>query len=146
MNRDDVTAAYEIWQAHGRYARALDKRNWSALDTVFDRDVRADYNEGEFEIHGRSALVGMIRSHLDGCGPTRHLLGALNVDVDDDVAQSRIHVHAAHRGLGDNAHLVYEVFGEYVAQWKRTSDGWRAIHWALHVSLETATREVLGAR
>ncbi|VBB14637.1 nuclear transport factor 2 family protein [Burkholderia stabilis] len=144
MNRDDAIAVYEIVQAHSRYAYALDERNWQALETVFAHDVRTDYNDGEFVTDGLAELVGMIRSHLDGCGPTQHLLGTPNIDVDGDGARSRIYVRAAHRGRGENEHLVYEALGEYVAKWKRTTDGWRATDWALRVSLEIGTRAVLG--
>ncbi|MFD1554858.1 nuclear transport factor 2 family protein [Paraburkholderia silviterrae] len=146
MNRDDLAAAYEILQAHSRYAHALDERNWPMLDTVFAHDVRADYNDGEFVTDGLAELVSMIRSHLDGCGPTQHLLGTPYVDVGSDGAQSRIYVRAAHRGRGEKEHLVYEAIGEYVAKWKRTDDGWRATRWTLRVGLEVGSRDVLGAR
>ncbi len=144
MNLDHIVAAREIEAAHSRYARALDERNWPMLDTVFAADVRADYNGGEFRIEGRTELVGMIRSHLDGCGPTQHLLGTPHVEVGNDRAESRIYVRAAHRGQGGKAHLTYEALGEYVAQWRKTTDGWRAAHWELRVSLEIGNREVLG--
>ncbi|WP_244100026.1 nuclear transport factor 2 family protein [Burkholderia anthina] len=144
MNGDRVVAAVEIEQAHSRYARALDERNWSMLDTVFAPDVRADYNSGEFRIDGRAELVAMIRAHLDGCGPTQHLLGTPHVEIGDGHANSRIYVRATHRGAGARQHLLYEALGEYVATWKHTPDGWRAVHWELRVNLETGTRDVLG--
>ena len=145
MSRDNVIAAHEIVQAHSRYARALDERNWSMLDTVFAPDVQANYNDGEFRIDGRAELVAMIRAHLDSCGPTQHLLGTPHVEIGDSDARSRIYVRAAHRGVGEKQHLVYEALGEYVATWKHTPDGWRAMYWELRVSLETGTREALGS-
>jgi GNAT superfamily N-acetyltransferase len=145
MNLDQVVAAHEIGQAHSRYARALDERNWHMLDTVFSPDVRADYNGGQFRIEGRSELVKMIRGHLDACGPTQHLLGTPQVEIGGDSATSRIYVRAAHRGRGAKSHLVYEALGEYVAKWQHTPDGWRAAHWEMRVNLEIGNPEVLGS-
>lgn len=147
MDSDHVAAALAIAEAHSRYARALDERNWPMLDTVFAPHVQADYNSGEFRVDGRAELVAMIRSHLDGCGPTQHLLGTPHVEVGDGEtdARSRIYVRAAHRGAGAKQPLLYEALGEYVAAWKRTPDGWRAVHWAMRVNLEIGTGDVLGS-
>ncbi|MCA7956232.1 nuclear transport factor 2 family protein [Burkholderia multivorans] len=92
-----VAADLEIAQAHSRYARALDGRNWSMPETVSAPDVQVDYDSGEFRVDGRAGLVALIRSHLDGCGPTQHLLGTPHVEVGDGEvgARSRIYVRAA---------------------------------------------------
>lgn len=144
MNLERMLDEREIEQAYGRYARALDRRNWALLETVFAADVQADYNGGEFLIEGRSALVAMIRSHLDGCGPTQHLMGNMTVEVNGGRAESRCYVRAAHQGMGAKAQLSYEVLGEYLVQWRRGAEGWRALHWTLRVDLELGAREVLG--
>ena len=146
MNLEILLAIRDIQAAHSRYARALDERNWALLDTIFAPDVQADYGSGEFRTDGRAALVAMIRSHLDGCGPTQHLLGTPDVEVQGNQASSCIYVRASHRGLGAKSDLTYEALGEYRAQWRRTQVGWRAARWDLRVSLELGTREVLGLR
>ncbi len=146
MNLEILLAVREIQAAHSRYARALDERNWDQLDTIFAPEVQADYGGGEFRTDGRAALVAMIRSHLDGCGPTQHLLGTPDVEVLGNQASSRIYVRAAHRGVGARSDLTYEALGEYRAQWRRTTVGWRAERWDLRVSLEMGSREVLGFR
>ena len=70
MNSDDHAAIRAVLD---RYAEALDSRDWEMLDEVFAPDAVFEF--GEFLTRTRAEAVAMIRSHLDGCGPTQHLLG-----------------------------------------------------------------------
>lgn len=144
MSLETLLIEREIAQGFGRYARALDRREWALLDSVFAADVQADYNDGEYRVEGRQALVAMIRSHLDGCGPSQHLLGNVTVELRGEQVESGCYIRAAHRGVGARAALTFETLGEYLVRWRRDVEGWRAVHWRLRVDLELGTREVLG--
>jgi hypothetical protein len=144
MSADILLQMREIEVALGRYARACDRRDWAAFETVFAPDAAADY-AGEFQLQGRDAIVASIRSHLGGCGPSQHLLGNFVITTAGKSADSLCYVRAFHRGRGDKAHLTYEVFGEYEAHWRRLPEGWRVLEWVMRVHCETGTREVLGA-
>lgn len=125
------------------YADALDRRAWATLDTVFAEDVEVDY-AGAYTLRGRDKVVGMIRTYLDACGPSQHLMGNHRVSVDGDRATGTVKMRVHHVGAGDQAHLAYEVFGWYHAECARTADGWRVVNWRQEVTHELGTQEIFG--
>lgn len=135
---DDRSELAEL--AHA-YADALDRRDWPALDDVFTHDVRADYN-GVHVLRGRTDLVAMIRTYLDRCGPTQHLMGNHRVTVDGDRARLSVKMRVHHIGAGVRADLTYECFGWYHADAIRTPQGWRFRGWRQEVTAELGTHEV----
>ena len=75
-----LLAEREIARAVVRFARAMDDREWAVLHEVMLPDATADLGTGT--LRGPAEVVAVIRSFLDGCGPTQHLLGNMLVDVD----------------------------------------------------------------
>jgi 3-phenylpropionate/cinnamic acid dioxygenase small subunit len=139
---DTASDRTEIIALLDRYAEALDQRRWALLDEVFSSDVEFDF--GEWRVNALTDAVATIRSYLDGCGPTQHLLGNYRVQIDGDQAQSQVYVRAFHRGLGEAADKTYEMGGEYDDLLRRTPSGWRSVKRTARVLFETGTREVLG--
>lgn len=138
---EHLTLERELARVVNRYARACDERDWAAIDEVFSEDASADY--GGWHLRDRAAIVAMLRAHLDGCGPTQHLLGNLQVEVNGDLVASRVYVRAAHRGQGDLSTQTYECLGEYRDRWTHTGIGWRIAHRAMVVNHELGLRSVL---
>lgn len=126
-----------------RYARACDQRDWSAMEDVFLEEATADYG-GVHHLQGRESIVAMIRVHLDGCGPSQHLLGNLLVDAGDNAVESRVYVRAAHRGAGSMQDMTYESLAEYQDRWVFTANGWRIAHRRMDISHEQGSRAILG--
>lgn len=143
MTLDDLLAEREIQHAIYRYGRSCDARDWAGLDEVFAENAEAEFG-GEMQISGRAAIVELFRSNLSGCGPTQHLMGNPEIGIKGDGALSRTYVRAYHQGVGEKAHLTYEVIGEYHASWRKLAEGWRATHWRLAMACELGTRDVLG--
>jgi hypothetical protein len=117
------------------YATCLDTRDWSGLNDVFHPNATGEYG---VELNGRAAIVGAIRSFLDGCGPSQHLLGNYQIVIEGDHAQSVTKARVLHVGAGERADLTpYEAIGVYRDRLVRTSDGWRIIarHFAVHISI-----------
>lgn len=110
-----------------RYAYALDDREWALLDEVFAEDAVARYGRADSAaVTGRAAIVRMIGSMLDGCGPSQHLLATHIVTVDGDRAESVCKARVYHYGAGAKAALEpYECFGVYRHTLRRTGAGWR---------------------
>jgi 3-phenylpropionate/cinnamic acid dioxygenase small subunit len=125
-----------------RYALACDRRDWQLMNDVFLPDVVANYG-GEYRIQGRDKVVGMIRSLLDGCGPTQHLLGNFRIVVEGDTASCECYVRAAHAGRGEQASLTYEVWAEYRDTLRRTDEGWRISERKMVVFHQTGDRSIL---
>ncbi|GAA4488009.1 hypothetical protein GCM10023094_47190 [Rhodococcus olei] len=123
MTLDDLLAEREITRALTRIARAMDDRDWAALDDLVLADATADLGTGE--LRDRAELVTTIRAFLDECGPTQHLLGNVLVDVDGDTATSRAYVSDLHVGSGDRADLTFRTLGDYHDTWVRHGDAWR---------------------
>jgi ketosteroid isomerase-like protein len=134
----------ELLRAMGRYARALDARDWQALDSVFAPEAVAHYS-GDEPRNGRTAIVQSIRGYLDGCGPSQHLLGNFEADVDGERAMSRTYARVFHRGREGKAHLSLETIGEYVVRWERRAEGWRAVRWELRIAANVGDMSVFGA-
>ncbi|MBV6416408.1 MAG: hypothetical protein CMLOHMNK_00969 [Steroidobacteraceae bacterium] len=126
MDFETLIAEREIARAIHQFARAMDERDWGALDTVMTEDATADLGMGA--LGGRANIVEFIRSFLDECGPTQHLIGNLVVDVDGDRATSRCYVRDMHQGAGGKAHLDFSTLGEYHDRWVRRNGKWWMTH------------------
>lgn len=137
--------AHELHEVVCRYARVCDERDWGALDQVFSDEASAEY--GGRPLKDRAAILRMLQYHLDGCGPTQHLLGNLQVHAGTaGGVTSRVQVRAAHRGLGARQRQTYDCLGEYQDRWVRTAAGWRIAHRRMIVTLEYGSPEVLGPK
>jgi hypothetical protein len=109
-----------------RYAYSLDERDWALLDQVFAVDATGQYGGPGSPLEGLEAIGASIRSFLDGCGPSQHLLGNHIVEVNGDEAVSRCKARVYHYGAGERAALTpYECFGVYRDRLRRTPEGWR---------------------
>ena len=134
---------WEIARVLDRYAEALDTRRWELLSQVFVEELEFDF--GEWTATSREEAVATIRTYLDGCGPTQHLLGNYRIDVDGDAARARVYVRAFHVGIGAATGKTYEMGGEYRDELRRTPEGWRSYRREGVVFWEVGSREVLGA-
>ncbi len=117
-----LLAERDISRALAAVARAMDTRDWAALDALIEPQASADFGTGE--IVGRAAMVHLMRSFLDDCGPTQHLLGNLTIDVEDDRARSRCYVADLHLGAGDKGTLTFQTLGEYQDDWRCRDGRW----------------------
>jgi len=126
MSLELLLAEREIHRALVRFARAMDERDWSALDELMLEDATGDLGTGP--LRGRAAIVSLMRSFLDDCGPTQHLLGNALIDVDGDRARSRVYVSDLHLGQGDEGHLTFSTLGDYHDQWRKVEGTWRMTH------------------
>lgn len=142
MDIKNLLLERELNAVLSRYARACDRRDWRAMDDVFLEEATADYG-GLHHLQGREPIVAMIRVHLDGCGPSQHLLGNLLVDTSDSAVESRVYVRAAHSGAGSMQDMTYESLAEYQDRWVSTPNGWRIAHRRMDISHEQGCRDIL---
>lgn len=124
MELDTLVAERDIARQIIRFGRAMDDRDWETLASLMFDDVTGEFGAGP--LVGSAAIVGNIRTYLDACGPTQHLVGSILVDVDGDTATSRAYVRDMHLGRGAKAGLEFSTIGDYEDRWERDSDGaWR---------------------
>jgi hypothetical protein len=139
---ETLLAEREIARSLARFARAMDEREWATVGEVLTEDATADMGLGL--VQGRSAIIAFIRSFLDDCGPTQHLLGNLVVDVDGDQAFSRCYVSDLHKGVGEKSHLTFSTLGEYHDRWRRRDGRWWMVHRTKLNRAHLGAIEVLG--
>jgi hypothetical protein len=118
----ELLAERDIARQLASLARAMDSRDWAALDGIVAAEASADFGTGA--VAGRPAMVALMRSFLDDCGPTQHLLGNLTVEVAGAQARSRCYVSDLHLGAGEKAALTFQTLGEYQDQWERRGTRW----------------------
>ena len=107
-----------------RYSECLDRRDWARLDEVFTEDVDMDFEA--WHERGLAKVTTIIRSYLDGCGPSQHLLGNYRIELDGDRATSRCYCRVMHQGKGEHQGKRYEAWIEYADWLVRTEAGWRS--------------------
>ena len=121
-----LIAERDIYRALTAVARAMDARDWEGLRNHLLPAMSADMGTGPLE--GRDAVIAMMRSFLDDCGPTQHLLGNVEIDVAGERARSRCYVSDMHLGAGERAHLSFRTLGDYHDQWQRVDGRWLLSH------------------
>lgn len=117
-----LLAERAIARALAGFARAMDTRDWAALDALIDAAASADFGTGE--VTGRAAIVHLMRSFLDDCGPSQHLLGNLTIEVDGSSARSRCYVADLHVGTGERSAVTFQTLGEYQDSWQCRDGRW----------------------
>lgn len=125
-----------------RYSECLDTRDWDRLDQVFTEDVEMD-----FEAWAKTGLTPVrdtIRSYLDGCGPSQHLLGNYRIELDGDRASSKCYCRVMHFGKDDHKGKSYETWIEYADELIRTASGWRSRKRIARASMHQGDPSLLG--
>jgi hypothetical protein len=124
------------------YAECLDTRDWPKLAEVFTADAEVDW--GEWKQQGLAEVTTSIRSYLDGCGPSQHLLGNYRIELDGDTASSRHYCRVMHMGKGEHQGKTYETWIEYADQLVRSGDGWLSRHRHARAIMDQGDRSLLG--
>lgn len=126
MNSDAAEIAgmlvhHQISRRLFQFALAMDRRDWDTVGELVVDDVTANFGLGA--VHGRDALISQMRSFLDHCGPTQHLIGNVLVDHTPTTATSTCYVQDLHVGRGDLADRTFATLGEYRDRWVRPENG-----------------------
>lgn len=122
MNLEDIFAEREIQRQLIMFARAMDNRDWDAIEAITSEDVRADFGIGE--VQGRRALIELIRSFLDNCGETQHLLGNFVIEITGDTATSESYVSDMHLGKDTSDDISFRTLGNYSDTWEKVDGAW----------------------
>ncbi|RZL73647.1 MAG: nuclear transport factor 2 family protein [Rhodococcus sp. (in: high G+C Gram-positive bacteria)] len=118
-------------------ATLLDTKDWPGFAATLTEDVVAYGRSGPADV------VARVRSHLDVCGVTQHLIGNVRVDLDGDTARTRSYFRAFHVGLGDHAGATYKCLGEYRDEWRRGPSDWLLSGRVIDVRAEIGDRGVI---
>lgn len=143
MDLETLLAEREIGRALYGFARAMDERDWTAITQIMTEEATAEMGTGPLADRGQ--VIALMRSFLDDCGPTQHLLGNLVIDVTGNQAVSRCYVSDMHKGTGDKDHLTFSTIGEYHDRWQKVDGRWRMVHRTKLNRAHIGSIEVLGS-
>ena len=141
---EDLLAERSIYRNMVAFARAMDERDWDAFAEITSDDVTANLGQGE--LAGRDTIVAFIRSFLDHCGPTQHLLGNVIIDVDGDTAKSSAYVRDMHIGSGAQSDLRFYTLGRYYDDWQKIDNDWRMVRRVKQNPGYVGSLEIFGER
>ena len=107
----------------GRYALAMDNKDFDLAARLFASDARFGWKDGSFTFDGRDAIVDMYRTRLAGAGPSFHYTHDQFVewdDKDDDRATGLVLGHAETSAGGVQSLVAIRYDDRYV----RTDGVW----------------------
>ncbi|WP_328825320.1 nuclear transport factor 2 family protein [Tomitella gaofuii] len=137
----------DIYRGIVGFARAMDARDWAAIERIAVPDATADLGTGRLE--SRAEMIALMRSFLDECGPTQHLVSNVLIDVDTEAggetAHSRAYVSDLHLGTGALTGLSFQTLGDYHDEWAKVDGEWRMTHRTKSMRGTLGTQAVLGA-
>ena len=139
---DELRDRLEITELLGRYANALDERDWRRLASCFTDDAVGDYGGiGHFE--GFAAIETLCRNTLEPLDASQHLVGSIEIELSGDGARARCAFQAQHTKRGCEGGDNYVLGGSYRDELVRTLDGWRIRRRELRVSWSEGNPRVL---
>lgn len=109
----------ELAETLHRLQKAIDTRDWDTVRATFTDDASG------YGATGLENTIAKMRAHLDGVGPTQHLLGNLRIELTDEGARTLAYARVHHVGAGPMAGSFFECMGEYDDRWVPTAGGWR---------------------
>ena len=119
---ETLYAEREIYRQLVRFARAMDDRDWGALAEIAADEICAEFGTGE--VAGAEAVIQLIRSYLDNCGTTQHMLGNVLIDVDGDMASSECYVSDMHLAKDERRDIQFRTLGKYSDTWVKRDGQW----------------------
>lgn len=126
MTASSISDERIIANTLGSFARMLDRKQWTRAGEMFASDITFNYGDNR-EQSGLDAMIAMFTHFGTIHGPSQHLLGSIQIEIDGDRASSNAYVQARHRGRGDREHLFVDTNGEYMDRWERRPEGWRIV-------------------
>ena len=142
MNVEILLAEREIYRKLVRFARAMDDRQWDLIADLAVADLTANFGIGE--LNGRDAVIANMRSFLDDCGTTQHILGNVLIYINGDRASSQCYVSDMHLSSDKDSDLSFRTLGDYHDEWQKIEDAWFMTRRVKHNRALMGSIEVLG--
>jgi ketosteroid isomerase-like protein len=117
---------YAIEKVLKRYARALDEKNYDALDACFTGDAVLDYTGAGGIKDSYPVVKAWLAEVLDPMPEMQHFTTNVEIAFDGDRATGTsytLNVNGVHDADGVLQHMI--VGAQYIDSFARTPDGWR---------------------
>jgi ketosteroid isomerase-like protein len=120
------------------YARALDRRDWALLASVFTPDAVVDYSlEGGPVCRGPAEVAADCRADFAGLNATQHMIGNITIAVTGDHARASSLVHAWHFRTAAEGEPTLLLVGGYEDHLIHGPNGWLISARQLTVAFQT---------
>ena len=123
----DTADVVEISQLLYRYARAIDAKDWKALDRVFTVDARIDYAVERGAELRFSELGPWLARAMTIFKVTQHVITNPLVELAGDTARCTSYLTGTHVQIrsADGAEVLTTEGSTYTDELVRTHEGWR---------------------
>ena len=125
LDLQTISDRMEIDDLLQSYSRAVDTKDWDAVEATFTED--AEYDAGSLG-HPKSgkAVREMIEGALSTVDATQHLVAKSLIEVNGDTAEVRTYLISQHiRESAPTEVKHYFIGAEYVDRVVRTPEGWK---------------------
>ncbi len=129
------------------YAFGLDRQDWDLWQSIFLDEVIIDMTDVEPEprprllpIEKHVRAVTRMFANFDG---TQHFIGSHRYAIDGDRAVITAHMRAEHWLTSERGGDKYTMFGTYIDEAVRTSDGWKLAKVKLSLIRQEGNRDIM---
>ena len=134
MDLQELSDRMEIRDLVTAYTRAVDSRDWDALDQVFTSDAVLDYSSVGGPVDSLDVVKPWIEQGLRGFDRYQHVIGQVAIElpapeqaqVGDTARATAYLVNPMVAKAPDGTETLWEVGGYYHHDLVRTPDGWRS--------------------
>lgn len=116
----------EISRVLVQYARALDERDWPALQNCFTENALGNYGAEFPALKGRAQIVALCRRMLQPLDASQHLIGTVQINVQSAAAAlSQCYFQAQHVRHAAEGGALYIIAGTYRDQFLCEAGRWK---------------------
>jgi 3-phenylpropionate/cinnamic acid dioxygenase small subunit len=148
IDLQQISDRIEIEELLVRYSRAIDSRDFDALQALFTED--ATFDGGSLGCPtGAAQIRAMIEGTLTGLDATQHLVGKSLVEFEEDGQGAQVRTYLISQHIRESAPTEvkhYFLGGEYADRVVRTPDGWRIAYRRLDRLWKQGDRAVIAGR
>jgi 3-phenylpropionate/cinnamic acid dioxygenase small subunit len=119
----DLVEFHQVSQALYRYASCVDKKDWTALRTLFTDDATAKYGDYPL-LEGGDAIVAFVAEASEKRSWLHHLVSVYHVDVDGDEATALTY-HTSHQIDKADPDSVGVIVARYHDRLRRIDGAWK---------------------
>ncbi len=123
MDTQEISDRLEITDLLTRYARAVDRKDWTLYRSVFTDDARIDYSSAGGAVSGVEEMCDWLDEALGQFPATQHMVSNIHVVLDGNTAAAEAMFHNPMK-MPDGT--VWFTGGWYHHDLVRTADGWRS--------------------
>ena len=126
LSLQEVSDRIEINDLLIRYTVAIDKKDYTILDTCFTPDAHLDYTSAGGIAGDYPKVRAWLEKALAPFAAMMHAISNAAIELDGDRASGRTYVsNPMGFAKPDGSLHVFTVYAHYVDKFVRTPDGWR---------------------